>query len=131
MRNMYGFLVLVALAGCTTGTPPESGDGTASVNGSDGGPAVSVTPDATPDRTVALSNYEFAGADLTVPSGTVVRFRNIEGQHTVTVATSGVDRVLEAGEAVTVTFHEEGTYQVYCRFHGSPGSGMHTDVTVG
>lgn len=85
---------------------------------------------ASPDRTIEATNFEFSNSSISVDNGTVVKFVNQEGAHTVTLDTAGIDRTISGGESVTLRFNQAGTYQVYCRFHGSPGSRMHTDVQV-
>lgn len=93
--------------------------------------AVEVVSGVTPDRTIDATNYEFSKSSISVSKGSVVRFVNQEGSHTVTLDTAGIDRTLSGSESVTLRFNEGGTFQIYCRFHGSTGSGMHTDVAVG
>ncbi|MFB6158509.1 MAG: plastocyanin/azurin family copper-binding protein [Candidatus Nanohalobium sp.] len=85
---------------------------------------------ASPDRTIPATNFEFSQSSLSVEPGTVIRFVNQEGSHTVTLDTTGIDRTISGSDSVTLRFNEGGSYQIYCKFHGSPGSGMHSDVTV-
>ncbi|MDY6768936.1 MAG: hypothetical protein SVW02_02400, partial [Candidatus Nanohaloarchaea archaeon] len=92
--------------------------------------AVETVSGVSPDTTVDLTNNEFSRTNLSVDDGEVIRFVNQEGSHTVTLDTAGIDRTLSGSQSVMLQFNDSGTYQVYCRFHGSPGSGMHSDVHV-
>lgn len=94
--------------------------------------AVEVVSGVKSDRTVDAHNFEFSDTNLNIKPGTVVKFIDSEGTHTVTLKQGdiSIDKVLSKGQSVMLKFNKGGSYQVYCRFHGSPGSGMHTDVGV-
>ncbi len=147
-RRLVLLMVLVAavaVAGCTSGDGPtydnsgdsntpaadqQSGQADDTDSGGNEPPAVNFVLGGTPDRTIRLTNNQFSATEFSISSGSVVRFVNDEGEHTVTIEGEGIDSTLEPGDRVTLRFNEGGTYQVYCRFHGSPGSGMHTTVQV-
>ncbi|MDY6776905.1 MAG: hypothetical protein SVQ76_02255 [Candidatus Nanohaloarchaea archaeon] len=147
MKLTLGLVLVatIALAGCTSGgqyggtqAPTEDQTGDQQNNQQETqdqqqqtGPAVEVVSGVSPDRTIYLTNYEFSSSNPSVSPGTVIRFVNQEGSHTVTLDAAGIDQTLSGSQSVMLRFNEGGTYQVYCRFHGSPGSGMHSDVTVG
>jgi plastocyanin len=40
------------------------------------------------------------------------------------------DKALASGARDSVTFTTAGTYQYYCKIHGSPGAGMHATIVV-
>lgn len=123
MRTML--LVGVALLG----TASSCGYGTGSSPQSGG----RCTPDATH---VCAANLAFSPAVDTVAVGATVRWVNDDGvTHTATSSAvpSGAaawDRTLAPGATDSVTLTAAGTYEYYCRFHGSPGSGMHGTIVV-
>ena len=68
----------------------------------------------------------------------IVTIHGSDERHSFTVPVLGIDRVIEKGKTEVVTFvlplsltggtttpAHEGIYPFYCRFHGSPTSGMH------
>ncbi|MFB6246202.1 MAG: hypothetical protein ABEI74_01255 [Candidatus Pacearchaeota archaeon] len=113
------------------GTTSDSGtSSTSDTSLGSGTPAVEVVS-ASADKTIELTNYEFSNDAPSISPGTVVEFKNSEGSHTVTLDAQGIDKTLSGSQSVTLKFNEKGTYQIYCKFHGSPGSGMHSDVSVG
>lgn len=93
--------------------------------------AVEVIEDVPPDLVIELSNYDFSEVDPQFSAGTVVEYRNVGGSHTVTLDAEGVDVVLPQGSSLLLRFNESGTFEVYCRFHGSPRSDMHSTTRVG
>ena len=91
-------------------------------------PAVAAPSGATH---VAISNYAFAPAALSVPVGTTVTWTNDDtAPHTVTVS-SGPQTFsspqLSRGDTFSFTFTKAGTYEYYCAVHPS----MVASVTVG
>ncbi|MFB6203487.1 MAG: cell wall-binding repeat-containing protein [Candidatus Nanohaloarchaea archaeon] len=109
-------------------TGPQETEEQESGTSQSGGP-VERTDEAA-DMNVTLSNYRFSSDSIKISEGQVISFVNTEGRHTVTLESGKVDVTLSRGESMKLRFDEEGTYSIYCRFHGSPGSGMHTQVTV-
>ncbi|MDY6778594.1 MAG: hypothetical protein SVU32_08055, partial [Candidatus Nanohaloarchaea archaeon] len=75
-------------------------------------PAVETVSGVTPDKTITLTNYEFSTVKPSISAGTVIKFVNKEGSHTVTLDTAGIDKTLSASQSVTLRFNEDGTYQV-------------------
>jgi plastocyanin len=55
---------------------------------------------------------------------------NKEGSHTVTLDSASINETLSEGESVTIKFDQPGTHKVYCDYHGSPGSGMYSNIRV-
>ncbi len=86
--------------------------------------------DADPDKTITLTNNEFSKTNPKFSKGTVVKFMNEEGSHTVTLDSASINETLSEGESVTIKFGQPGTHKVYCDYHGSPGSGMHSNIRV-
>lgn len=87
---------------------------------------------------IEVDDNSFRPSTATAKVGETFEFEN-EGSatHTVTVhrppapATEYVfDRELKSGASTSLTFDQPGTYHVFCRFHGSIGSGMHLNVEV-
>jgi plastocyanin len=108
----------LALAGCTGG-PAEDDDGSGSVT-----------------ETVSALDNKFEPKQLEVSAGETVEWLN-EGSHshTVEVRLQGESQkrhsqVIAPEEATTYTFEDSGTFDVWCRYHGSADSGMTMTVTV-
>ncbi len=108
--------------------------GSVRCSSSDGtSPSNSCTPGGT---TICAVNTAFSPATLTVPVGSLVTFHNADNfTHTTTSSSSPTggtqwDVSMAAGEEAHVAFDTKGTYQYYCRIHGSPGAGMHGTVIV-
>ncbi|MDP3882290.1 MAG: cupredoxin domain-containing protein [Nanoarchaeota archaeon] len=83
-----------------------------------------------PTRTITLSNFNFAPINAVIKEGEVIEFRNIGGGHSVTLDGFDIDIVLDIGATAHLQFNKPGVYEVYCRFHGSSGSGMKATITV-
>jgi plastocyanin len=72
---------------------------------------------------VAIQNYAFAPAALTVPVGTKVTWTNDDtAPHTVTISSGPVtfsSPSLQKGDTYSFTFTTPGTYSYYCAVHPS------------
>ena len=79
---------------------------------------------------VAIQNYAFAPASLTINAGTTVVWTNKDtAPHTVTVSSGPVtfsSPNLQQGDTFTYTFTQPGTYHYYCAVHPD----MTASVTV-
>ena len=78
-------------------------------------------PPQVEEGVVELTNFKFTPKTISVTKGDVIQFVNKGGSHTVTIDELGVDKVLAAGESVTVTVDREGTFALRCRFHENTG----------
>lgn len=115
--------LLVALGACST-------ENDASPSGAQ--PAVTQPP--TSDEQVTIQDSAFSVEELTVPLGTTVTWVNEDDfGHTITNGEEGVaapdalfDEPLNAGQTVSYTFDEPGTYPVTCTIHTE----MQMTVTV-
>lgn len=107
--------------------------GVLSCSSSSTSPSGACTPGGT---TVCAVNTSFSPTTLTVSVGTTVTFHNADGfQHTTTsssVPTGATtwDHSLSGGGETTVTLNTPGTYQYYCRIHGTPTTGMRGTIVV-
>jgi plastocyanin len=125
-------LASLALAAC--------GSSSSSSATSSGAPAASTTspssatsPASQPGKavsghvTVAISNYKFAPAKLTVKVGTRVTFSNHDMTAHTATASGGFDSgTIKPGASATVNFSKPGTYPYICQFHAF----MHGTVVV-
>ena len=68
---------------------------------------------------VAIRNYAYAPAALTVRVGTKVTFTNFDNTaHTSTADTGSFDTgTIRPGRAATLTFAKPGTFTYHCAFH--------------
>jgi plastocyanin len=68
---------------------------------------------------IAIANYAFKPADITVKAGAKLTFTNHDATaHTATTKTPGFDTgTLKPGASATVTVTKPGTYSYYCQFH--------------
>ena len=114
--------LMLLLVACGGGSDESGGDGGSSSDaGGDG-------------NRVELTGLAFSPTELTVAAGTEVTFVNADStQHTVTEGIDGTpaddarfDEDVAAGDEVTITFDEAGTYQVTCTLHPT----MNMTVTV-
>jgi plastocyanin len=89
------------------------------------------TPTGTDDEVqVALSDFAFSPADITIAAGGKVELTNTgQAPHTFTLTGTDVDVTVEAGEdaSVDITLSAD-TYELMCRFHA--GQGMVGTLTV-
>jgi len=92
----------------------------------------------TQQESVLIDQYEFQPAEIQIPRGTTVTWRNVDelGEaHTVTADPGQVEKFrsdyLEPDETFEHTFTERGIYVYYCEAHGQPGhEGMSGVVIV-
>ncbi len=69
---------------------------------------------------VTIADYEYAPPDLTVKSGTTVKFTNEDSTaHTATSKQGGAfdSGTIKPGKTGEVTLEKPGTYAYYCVFH--------------
>lgn len=69
---------------------------------------------------MAIADFLYKPADLTVPAGTTVEFTNEDSTpHTATSKESGTFETgsIDTGKSATVTLDKPGTYAYYCAFH--------------
>jgi plastocyanin len=132
-------LASLALAACgssSSSSATSSSAPAASSATSSSAPAASTTASATASQpgkaasghvTVAISNYKFAPAKLTVKVGTRVTFSNHDMTAHTATATGGFDSgTIKPGASATVNFSKPGTYPYICQFHAF----MHGTVVV-
>lgn len=85
---------------------------------------------------VCMSGTTFSQATLNVALGTKVYWQNSDGTiHSTTSSTipataAAWDKNVAAGARDSVTFTVAGTYQYFCKFHGTANSGMRGTVVV-
>jgi plastocyanin len=99
---------------------PTSGTG----GGSAGKPSLTVEQ---------TSSFTFSPTTVKVKSGSTIEVLNTAGQspHTFTVQGQGIDITNDSGQSQNVKIDlKAGTYQFFCKFHGSPGQGMHGTLVV-
>jgi len=98
----------------------------------------STAPVTTPGANqVFMQGSAFNPATRTVAAGTTIEFVNKDGLvHTATSssvpagASAFTTGSLSLNGTASVTLSIPGTYQYYCVFHGSPGSGMRGTIVV-
>jgi plastocyanin len=81
-------------------------------------PGANPGPDFKP-ASVAIENFAFSPATLTVPIGTTVTWTNNDSAaHTVTSRTQAFDSgKLSQGQSYSFTFNQKGDFEYYCTFH--------------
>lgn len=71
---------------------------------------------------VRASNFRFRPATITIQAGHAVRWKWVQGRHTVTFKNGSFDKVLSRSHPRrSRRFNERGTFRYYCRFHRSLG----------
>jgi plastocyanin len=102
--------------------PGMPGDAPSSIAGMDM-PSAPAVHDAKPvaGNSVAIKNFAFTPAALTVPAGTTVTWTNRDTDaHTVTSQGSGGplhSPAMDSGATFSFTFTKAGTYQYLCTIH--------------
>ncbi|HSZ51192.1 MAG TPA: cupredoxin family copper-binding protein [Caulobacteraceae bacterium] len=84
-----------------------------------GGALVVEAATAASDAMVTIQNFDFHPMALTVPVGSSVTWKNLDGEpHTVT-STDGSFRseALDQGDTYHVKFSKPGTYKYICAIH--------------
>lgn len=136
MRRSRGARVAPAIAAILLLLVACGGSSDASDAGpsADGGGGASADAGSGSSDQVELTGFAFSPSELTVAAGTTVTFVNNDtSPHTVTEGSDGeaadgarFDEDVAAGEEVTVTFDEAGTYEITCTLHPE----MNMTVTV-
>jgi plastocyanin len=87
-----------------------------------GGSAVASPPASATDVRIAVKNFGFDPAELTVPAGTEVEWTDLGGRHTVQADDGSFkSEVLTAGGTFRHRFDHAGVYRYFCEFHGAAG----------
>ncbi len=71
------------------------------------------------DITVTIKNFDYSPMDISVPAGTTVVWKNMDGEpHTVT-SIDGAFRspALDQGDSYKFTFASPGTFKYICSIH--------------
>lgn len=112
------FAAALTLAACGSSSSSSS-----SSSASTGTTSSSAAPATGPVRSgvvrVAISNYAFHPATITVAAGTKVTFSNHDQTaHTATSTQPAFDTgTVKPGHSVTVVLQKPGSYTYYCQFH--------------
>jgi plastocyanin len=89
--------------------------------------ASSTTTQAEPENfEVAVENFRFVPASITVRVGDTVRWKLESGTHTTTSSTGVWDSDFAGGDRFSFTFGQPGTYAYFCEIH----PGMQGTVVV-
>jgi amicyanin len=108
-------------------TKKSSSNNTSSMNMNNSSSSSNTSPVAT--NTVAIENFAFSPASITVKAGTTVTWTNKDTvAHTVTVDSGDGpnSQNLAQNQTYSFTFSKAGTYNYHCAIHSS----MHGTVTV-
>jgi plastocyanin len=70
-------------------------------------------------NTIVMKNFDFSPMMLTVKVGTIVTWKNLDGEPHTVVSPDGVFRshALDQGDAFTFKFDKPGTYKYICSIH--------------
>ena len=70
-------------------------------------------------NTIKLEHFMFAPGTLTVPVGTTVHWKNLDGEPHTTVSIDGLFRsgALDQGDSYDFTFKTAGQYRYVCSIH--------------
>lgn len=76
------------------------------------------------------TRYVWSPKAKTITRGTIVRWRSVDGSHTVRSrgANWSYFRNLPLGASVARTFNRRGTFRYYCTIHGSISNGVCTGM---
>jgi len=112
-RRRKGIAVLALAAGLTLGTSGMADAVTVGVRGVFNG-----------------TRYVWSPKARTISRGTAVRWRSVNGSHTVKSrgANWSYSRSLPLGTSVARAFNRRGTFRYYCTIHGSVSNGVCTGM---
>jgi plastocyanin len=82
-------------------------------------PPIVADPNAAGGPRLAIENFNFTPADITVAPGTTVTWTNNDDvEHTVTSSTNAFgSSAIETGNSFSFTFTQPGTYTYFCSIH--------------
>ena len=85
-------------------------------------------PALTNDASVVIKNFDFSPMAITVPVGTTVTWKNLDGEPHTVVSEDGLFRssALDEGDSFSFTFIKRGTYKYDCSIHPQ----MHGTIIV-
>ncbi len=114
-----GTLAAVALSAILAGCGSSSSSSSTSSAASKATSSSAATPASGTKVSIAIANYAFKPADITVKAGTKLTFTNHDATaHTATTRSAGFDTgTLKPGASATVTVGKPGIYSYYCQFH--------------
>jgi len=71
------------------------------------------------DNLVVMKNFDYAPMQLTVPAGTTVTWKNLDGEPHTVVSVDGVFRspALDQNDTFSFQFTKPGTYRYVCTIH--------------
>jgi plastocyanin len=103
--------------------PPQPSASSPQVGGGGGASVLTVKQE---------SNFTFNPDKFSVTSGDSITVQNTSSfLHTFTVDGQNIDTEVTAGTSARIAIGiPAGTYQFFCRFHGTATSGMHGTLTV-
>jgi plastocyanin len=99
--GMLGIIVIVAVSGCTNNNTPTTTNLGA--------------------NTIAIQNFAFNPATLTVKAGTTVTWTNLDSTNHPVASDTGVfnSGTLNNGQSYSFTFNQTGSYPYHCTVHPS------------
>ncbi len=70
-------------------------------------------------NTVVMKNFDFSPMVITVPVGSTVTWKNLDGEPHTVVSAGGVFRsaALDQNDSFTFKFNKPGTYKYVCSIH--------------
>ena len=109
----------VVLGGCGSAVTSSSSGSRHSASSPASAVSKAALAPATREVTIAISDYSYHPAKISVAAGTKVTFTNHDQTpHTATSTTTGFDTgTVNPGRSATVDFSKPGTYTYYCQFH--------------
>jgi plastocyanin len=107
-KAIFVFPMLMSVTLFALAEPPEAVPTAA--------PKVAVASDAT---TISIKEFMFAPTAMTVPVGTSVRWKNLDGEpHTVrSIDATFSSNALDQNDSFTFKFDKPGTYRYVCSIH--------------
>jgi plastocyanin len=71
------------------------------------------------DMTITIKNFDFMPMDITVAPGTIVVWKNLDGEPHVVASADGLFRspALDQNDSFRFTFEKPGTYRYICSIH--------------
>jgi plastocyanin len=76
-------------------------------------------PASADEVAVTIKNFDYAPMDITVPAGTTVVWKNLDGEPHTVASLDGAFRspALDQGDSYKFTFASPGTFKYICSIH--------------
>jgi len=117
--KLNALLVVPLLLAVSLSARSETPAATATTSAASATSTTAATTAAADASTISIREFMFAPTAMTVPVGTTVRWKNLDGEpHTVrSVDSTFASNALDQNDSFTFKFDKPGTYRYVCSIH--------------